>query len=82
MTDAPEDAIAKAERHVHEAEARVTWQTALVEELDRTGQKHQTDMARVVLTALRTSLVSAHEVLERERRASQGDRGLDDERVP
>ena len=45
----PEDALAQAERHVREGEARIARQIALIEELDRNGHQQAADTARTVL---------------------------------
>ena len=54
--NSPEDALAQAERHVREGEARITRQVALIEELDRTGHEHAADTARELLETFRKLL--------------------------
>ena len=56
MTDAPEDALAKAERHVREGEERIARQTTLVEELERDGHVHAAEKGRVLLATLQGTL--------------------------
>jgi hypothetical protein len=54
--DEPEDVIALADRHVQEAEERVTEQASIVGRLEEAGRRREADGARAVLKAMRTTL--------------------------
>ena len=68
--DPPEDALARAERHVREGEERVARQLAIVEEMDRDDHPEAAAMAREVLATLRSTLdlMRGHLRTEREAR--------------
>ena len=63
----PEDALARAERHVREAEEHVAHLVGIVEELDRDNHPEAADRARKVLATLRQSLKLSRDHLRRER---------------
>ena len=56
MASSPEDALAQAERHVREGEARVVRQIVLIEKLKRDGHPRAAEQASVLLVTLQTSL--------------------------
>jgi hypothetical protein len=56
VVNSPEDALAQAERHVREGEARIARQIALIEELDRKGHQHVADTARELLDIFQSVL--------------------------
>ncbi len=59
----PEDALARAECHVREAEGHVAHLIAIIEELDRDNHPAAAARARAVLATLRRSLELAREHL-------------------
>ena len=65
--DPPEDALARAERHVREAEGHVAHLLAIIEELDRDNHPEAAGRARKVLVTLRRSLELSRAHLRRER---------------
>jgi hypothetical protein len=54
--NSPEDALAQAERHIREGEARIARQIALIEKLDRDGHEHVADTARELLETFQNVL--------------------------
>ena len=54
--NSPEDALAQAERHVREGEARIARQITLIEKLDRSGHDHVADTARELLVVFQDVL--------------------------
>jgi hypothetical protein len=63
------DALARAERHVREAEVHVAHQVAIIGILDRDFRPKTATLAREVLTALQRTLEHAREHLRVEREA-------------
>jgi hypothetical protein len=65
--DPPEDALARAERHVREAERHVAHLAAIVDELDRHNHPEAAERAKKVLATLRRSLELSRDHLRLER---------------
>jgi hypothetical protein len=63
-----EDSLAKADRHVREAEEHVAHQLAIIERLERDQHADAAAMAREVLVTLRRSLALAREHARMERK--------------
>ncbi|MBV8096558.1 MAG: hypothetical protein JO110_25615 [Acetobacteraceae bacterium] len=68
-----EDALARAERHVREAERHVARLAEIVDEMDRDHHPHAAAMARTLLATLQESLQLMREHLRLERQT----RGLE-----